>query len=787
MALQKKIQVVVDASDAKKQLDILIKKMNGAELGTNRSSSATSRYAKSQRNLNSRIIGVNRSLSAMSGLLKKVASAATVFTGIRLADDFNELQNKLRITLTEGESLNKVQQKLIDTSLKTRSSLQGNALLYLRLSNSVDRAKVSQEELFRITESVNKAIQLGGSNAQEAQGALRQFTQIISSGFVTGYSQELNSIVEQTPGLFKLIVDGLRETSQEFRDLEASGLQGIKILKKFSEEGIGDLDVLLKAIASQAEDVDKQFRKVNITVAKSLGNLRTAIESYIGSVDDQYKITERLALAIDDVAQNFDSYIEKLSRFVVAGAAGVSTFVALKVAANAYTTAVFLANGGTKVLIATILRFGKFARVLNPITATITVIAIAVAAMAKKFIDANDGFVKFNGTVTKATTFLKGLLITIADYIFIVVDQVKIAFSSVVTYMKDLWVDFRNLFTSISNAGLESVKWIVEGFLDGFSLIGKAIGLFGAATVQTFITIGKNSAKALLEAIKGNVRSIDDLSSVLGENLFSGLFSEMFSEEVLMAANDDKLSTALGIFGDLVTTTIFAPLSGATDDFVTRLTRNLQMLAALKGAEDTFGEGDDNTPTDETISAWDRLIAKVREYQDTITAIGNATTAFTNLFGALSSIRQDKLDEELRTSTNMSEEERKAKEKQAKAAFEANKKYTLAGIALQTGLAIMTALADPTAGSWIIRAANAAAAAANGAAQYARANAQSYQAPTPPSGSSAAASQTTTEQTQYNEYTFHISGGDTASIKAMIQELFDSEKMQIKNGKVISV
>lgn len=180
----------------------------------------------------------------------------------------------------------------------------------------------------------------------------------------------------------------------------------------------------------------------------------------------------------------------------------------------------------------------------------------------------------------------------------------------------------------------------------------------------------------------------------------------------------------------------------------------------------------------EEVSLWEKI-------RQAVNAVGNAFTAFTDLFATLSSIRQDKIDEELSTSTDMSDEERKTKEANAKKAFETSKRLTLAGIAMQTGLAIMNALSD-TEVPFFIRAANAVGAAAMGAAQYAKANSQSYTAPTPPSASSIQGA-TSNETVNNTQVTVNITGGDPNRVAQQLVEAFDNNELTFENGRFNSV
>ena len=233
-----------------------------------------------------------------------VSVAVTARQLVTLVDGYAEFTNRLRTATKSEKELLEVQKQIVEIAKETRTGLEENGLLYLRLAKATDNAGTSSAELLKITSTVNKAVQIGGSSAQEAAGAIRQFTQIISAGFSSGFSQEINSLAEQTPGLFDVIVDGLRETSQEFRDLEDSGMSGIKILKEFSEKGIGNLDMLLEAVSSQTSNVNKEFLAIRPTITKSINVFRTSLQAYIGAADQANGTSSKLANGIETLADN---------------------------------------------------------------------------------------------------------------------------------------------------------------------------------------------------------------------------------------------------------------------------------------------------------------------------------------------------------------------------------------------------------------------------------------------------------------------------------------------------
>lgn len=499
MSIEKKIKIVVDASAARKQIDSLRNRLGGVTGATGRLTKAQEKHARQQHRLNKSMIDTNRSLNAMAGLMRKVAAAAAVFTGIRLADDFNELQNKLRITLKTGERLIEVQTAIVDISLRTRSSLQENSLLYLRLANAVDRFAVSQNELLSITETVNQAVQLGGSSAQEASGAVRQFTQIVASGFSSGFSQEINSISEQTPGLFKVIADGMRETSEEFRELEESGLGAVKILKIFSEKSLGDLDTLLKAIASQADKTNKAFETIVPTVAKSFLQIRTALEVFIGKIDDATGLTTGFALSIEQIALNFDEYANKLAIAVAGMVVAIATFKTLTAVVALTSLAVFgLKNAFTALAASKSLKFIALMALKGGaiflLHAAILAISVAVGIMVVNLVKTEGSLIKVGEKSVELGELLRATFKVIKDRIKDFSANMGIARDNTLIVMNNIGEAIVGTFEQIAIAMNSDESSFTKFFL---KTIPETLARAANYIIRAFVIVGKFVAGAL--------------------------------------------------------------------------------------------------------------------------------------------------------------------------------------------------------------------------------------------------------------------------------------------------
>src|SRR5690606_34645621 len=123
------------------------------------------------------------------------------------ADAFTGLQNRLRLVTDSQTELYQATNDLFDISLRTAQNIDSTAQVYQRFAQNADRLGISLTDVADLTDTVSKAVAISGSSAESAQAALVQFGQALASGTLRG--EELNSVLEQAPGLAQAIADGL--------------------------------------------------------------------------------------------------------------------------------------------------------------------------------------------------------------------------------------------------------------------------------------------------------------------------------------------------------------------------------------------------------------------------------------------------------------------------------------------------------------------------------------------------------------------------------------------------
>lgn len=213
---------------------------------------------------------------------------------LQTADRAHLLRNQLA-TVTEGsENLLAVQEKLFELSQRTRSDMAATVMIYARTARAVEHLGKSQEDLLRVTETIQKAFAIGGASQAEARGAAIQLSQGIASDRFSG--EEYRSVAENAPVLLRGMADAIGVNIGKLREMAHAGeLTG---------------EVVTNAILTASGKIDGAFDKVGVTAGQAFTRLSNAFLMYVGDVDTSVGATRALAQTLTNVAENFEEVVK---------------------------------------------------------------------------------------------------------------------------------------------------------------------------------------------------------------------------------------------------------------------------------------------------------------------------------------------------------------------------------------------------------------------------------------------------------------------------------------------
>lgn len=219
------------------------------------------------------------------------SALAAVKAVIGKADEWTNLNNRLRLVTKDQAAFVAAQQDVVQIAKATRQPLGATAELYQRIAMNQYALGLSGAGLARVVETISKTMVISGSSAAAAEGALIQLGQAFASGALRG--EELNSVLEGAPALAQEIAKGLNVPMGKLRELGQAG--------KLSA------DQVINALQRQAGAVDEAFGKMDATVGQSLTLLNTNLSEMIGRADDATGASQALAAGIGLLGSNLQT------------------------------------------------------------------------------------------------------------------------------------------------------------------------------------------------------------------------------------------------------------------------------------------------------------------------------------------------------------------------------------------------------------------------------------------------------------------------------------------------
>ena len=238
----------------------------------------------------------------MEGFARAAKIAAIAFSGIyvgrklaRVSDEFINIENRIALVTGRTEELRKTFGSLQGISRKTRTDLTSTADLFNRLARSTKSIGVSNSEVLKATEAIQKAVTISGTTAESAAAALFQMGQGLAAGALRG--QELNSVLEQIPRVAQAIADSLGVGVGELRAIAAEGGLTSK--------------VLIDAFISQADVIQREFELLTVTYDQAFLRIGEEFKFIISEFSSGLGLTDALTGSLLDFATTLSGIGEK--------------------------------------------------------------------------------------------------------------------------------------------------------------------------------------------------------------------------------------------------------------------------------------------------------------------------------------------------------------------------------------------------------------------------------------------------------------------------------------------
>jgi len=525
---------------ARQALTQFASSMKAGATGTNAAAAATANLHQNARKAAQAVNNVARNTRAVSGggfsgmgralrhandqanglsqtLMRLAGVAASAFAGgkvIEQADDYNTLQSRLRLVTDSQEQLNDTYEKLFQSAQNNRVALGSTVELYARLANTAGELNLNQGQLLQITDSVSKALTVGGGNARANAATLLQLGQAFGAGALRG--DELNSVLEQTPRLAQAIADGLK--------VPVSSLKGL------AEQGKVTSEAVANALLSQKDAIDREFVAMNKTVSSAWAVLGNAVLDTIGKADNAtgattsfaesiIKISDMLrdqafmragAVAVDLFGQGLLA-LTKIAKDAIVAIGSVSSFLRSGSTSAELATAALAGVGISLVAIAAASAVVSAALSVNPV-ALLAGAAVALVATLYQLRNATIGWgddtVRVGSIASAAWEKLVGWISSFSD-------GIKQAWEWVTTFTQSIGTYFSQIGTSsgsVLSSLVSTVSSVVKTLLNCWMA-------YAVSARDIIVGLGRT----MIEAVTNIARELYAKLSALAQGMSAGV------------------------------------------------------------------------------------------------------------------------------------------------------------------------------------------------------------------------------------------------------------------------
>jgi tape measure domain-containing protein len=248
---------------------------------------------------------VEGQLTSLKGTAANVLSFVGFGLGVKelitLADQYGQLTARLQLATKFTGNFAEIQSSLRQAADDTRAPLQETVELYTKLSPALQTLGKSGVQSVGVITTINKAIALSGASSEAGAAAMTQFAQALGAGVLRG--DELNSILEQAPGLADAIAEGLGVTRGE--------------LRKLGEEGKLSSLAVIEALEKVADRVTRDFAELPVTVGQAITLLMNNVTEIVGGTGQATGAMGALARAIVMVSDGLKAFVDSAQPVII--------------------------------------------------------------------------------------------------------------------------------------------------------------------------------------------------------------------------------------------------------------------------------------------------------------------------------------------------------------------------------------------------------------------------------------------------------------------------------------
>lgn len=431
-----------------------------------------------------KIDGIKHKANDLVGAVYKVGAViAVAFSAGRIieaADAWASVEARVALATDEIKEQEKVMDRLFSIAQETRQEFTATADLYSKVNRGAKELGMSQSNVLQLTETINKALVVGGGQTHENQAAILQLGQALASGTLQG--EELRSILENSPRLARAIAEGMGVSVGKLREL---GRQGELTSKEVAV-----------AILSQMDKINQEFKKMPLTVGQATIYARNAWGRFINKIEKDSHVfssmargivwlTDKIINGLNEAADAFGGWgklLKTIGLLMMSFGAGLMAYGLIKYLSK-------IQKGFAAIMVV----------LSNPV---FLAVALAVAAL---ILVIEDLYTWLNGGQSVIGSWLESMGISAEEF--------KNGLTAIVEFIKGFIIA---TFEFLANSLRSTIKFILAVMTGDWSSAleawkGFLIGLFYFFTdiLKSLGLVSDNSVKAFVDAWNAGLAKVD--------------------------------------------------------------------------------------------------------------------------------------------------------------------------------------------------------------------------------------------------------------------------------------
>ena len=470
--------------------------------------------------------------------LKSMAAKALGALGVafslqglnEIAEEYGAINNQIR-SATEGMGEQaEIQQQILKAANNSRTAYGDTAKFVGNLVQSNKDLFGSVDEAAQYAELTNKLYRSAGKSSEQVAEMQEALNQSFARGVVD--TETMSRLLEEAPEAVKLLEKEVGASKEQFEEMASAGQITVADLKN--------------AIVNNADEINRAFGNVNMTVSDALLNIRNQWGVWVAKINDQYKITDRLSRLLVTIFGKLMNWLDKAVAFVDKLADKLGGFEnLLKLIAIAAGSIWLGLNAGK------IMGFlGKIPGMLKGITSVLnpihlkTMALVAVIALIALAIDDLIAFMNGDASIIgvffekmgidsdvareKIGTFINGA----KELLGKLIDLLGKGFSAVKDFLGNIWSQNGDKIKNIIGGLIEIIGKIITILGKAFSAAKEFLGNFWEANGDRILSaidfinsVLSGDWEGAWEAIKEIGVGIWNTISSLWEGFWDGIFS----------------------------------------------------------------------------------------------------------------------------------------------------------------------------------------------------------------------------------------------------------------------